>query len=128
MHWLVIGGTSESVEAAAYLTSKGTRVTVSVATDMGAALYDDFSVKLWVGYLNREQFTERMLAEKITHVLDASHPFAVEVTRTVKAVCQALGLAYFRYTRRDAMAEAPLMPEIYRVAGTADRFCRYGFY
>lgn len=116
MHWLVIGGTSESVEAAAYLTSKGTRVTVSVATDMGAALYDDFSVKLWVGYLNREQFTERMLAEKITHVLDASHPFAVEVTRTVKAVCQALGLAYFRYTRRDAMAEAPLMPEIYRVA------------
>ena len=34
MHWLVIGGTSESVEAAAYLTSKGTRVTVSVATDM----------------------------------------------------------------------------------------------
>lgn len=42
MHWLVIGGTSESVEAAAYLTSKRTRVTVSVATDMGAALYDDF--------------------------------------------------------------------------------------
>lgn len=102
MRWLIIGGTSESVDAVKYLMSKGADITVSAATDMGAALYEVFPVKLWVGYLNQERFTERMTAAAITHVLDASHPYAVEVTRTVKAVCGKLGLAYFRYTRRDA--------------------------
>ena len=49
MRWLVIGGTTESVDAVTYLVSKRADVTVSVATDMGAALCVDFSVKLWVG-------------------------------------------------------------------------------
>lgn len=60
MRWLVIGGTTESVDAVKYLVSKKADVTVSVATDMGAALYVDFSVKLWVGYLDQDQFTKRI--------------------------------------------------------------------
>ena len=59
MRWLVIGGTTESVDAVKYLVSKKADVTVSVATDMGAALYVDFSVKLWVGYLDQDQFTKK---------------------------------------------------------------------
>ena len=48
MRWLVIGGTTESVDAVKYLESKRVDVTVSAATDMGADLYGNFSVKLWV--------------------------------------------------------------------------------
>lgn len=122
MRWLVIGGTTESVDAVKYLVSKRADVTVSAATDMGAVLYGDFPVKLWVGYLNQDQFTRKMRTAKITHVLDASHPYAVEVTQTVQRVCDELGLAYFRYTRRDEMkngktaAEGNPMPEIHSVA------------
>ena len=64
MRWLVIGGTTESVDAVKYLVSKRADVTVSVATDMGAALYVDFSVKLWVGYLNQDQFTKKYRFQK----------------------------------------------------------------
>lgn len=42
MRWLVIGGTSESVDAVGYLMSKKAEVIVSAATEMGAALYDGF--------------------------------------------------------------------------------------
>ena len=116
MHWLMIGGTSESVEAVKYLISKKVDITVSAATDMGAALYKDFPVKLWIGYLNKEQFIQKMKAKNITHVLDASHPYAVEVTRTVKAACQELGLNYFRYTRRDAIDAGKMALDIYTAA------------
>ncbi len=122
MRWLVIGGTTESVDAVTYLVSKRADVTVSVATDMGAALCVDFSVKLWVGCLNQDQFTKKIQVSGITHVLDASHPYAVEVTQIVQRVCDELGLVYIRYTRRDRMKDGKaaaggnLMPEIYSVA------------
>lgn len=120
MRWLVIGGTSESVDAVGYLMSKKAEVIVSAATEMGAALYDGFDVRLWVGYLNREEFIRKMSWAGVTHVLDASHPYAVEVTRTVKAACRELGLEYFRYTRRDILSDVAAeqadqgqMPQIY---------------
>lgn len=116
MHWLMIGGTSDSVEAVKYLISKKVDITISVATDMGAALYKDFHVKLWTGYLNKTQFIQKMKEKNITHVLDASHPYAVEVTRTVKAACQELGLDYFRYTRRDTIDAGKSALDIYAVA------------
>ncbi len=120
MRWLVIGGTSESVDAVRYLLSKNADIIVSAATEMGAALYDGFDVRLWVGYLNQEAFSRKMALEGVTHVLDASHPYAVEVTRTVKAACRELGLEYFRYTRRDGFSDVlskqenqGRMPQIY---------------
>lgn len=123
MCWLVIGGTSESVDAVRYLLSKNADIIVSAATEMGAALYDSFKVKQWVGYLNQEAFTRKMALEGVTHVLDASHPYAVEVTRTVKAACRELGLEYFRYTRRDVLPDVlsgqenqGRMPKIYPAA------------
>ena len=84
MRWLIIGGTTESVDAVKYLVSKRADVTVSAATDMGAALYGDFPVKLWVGYLNQDQFTRKMQTAEITHVLDASHPYAVAIVNCHK--------------------------------------------
>lgn len=123
MRWLVIGGTSESVDAVKYLVSKKADITVSAATDMGAALYGEFLVKLWVGYLNQKQFIEKMREAGITHVLDASHPYAVEVTRTVKAACHELGVDYFRYTRRDAMDAGKWSDGMARKAEPAVKNC-----
>lgn len=116
MKWLIIGGTTESLEAVSYLLKKKVCLTVSVATDMGAALYKDHPVHMWTGRLDKDGFVDRMAAEGISHVLDTSHPYALEVTRIVKTACQELGIPYFRYTRIDVLKERKKsMPPIYRV-------------
>ena len=93
MRWLVIGGTTESLAAVAYLLSKKAEVYVSVTTDMGAGLYKKDPVTVWKGQMDAAQFEEKIRETGISHVLDASHPYAVEVTRTVRNVCRDLGIA-----------------------------------
>lgn len=122
MRWLVIGGTTESLAAVAYLLSKKAEVYVSVTTDMGAGLYEKDPVTVWKGQMDAAQFEEKIRETGISHVLDASHPYAVEVTRTVRNVCRDLGIAYFRYTRKDSMGktEAENLPKIYHVSGARE--------
>ena len=122
MRWLVIGGTTESLAAVAYLLSKKAEVYVSVTTDMGAGLYKKDPVTVWKGQMDAAQFEEKIRETGISHVLDASHPYAVEVTRTVRNVCRDLGIAYFRYTRKDSMGktEAENLPKIYHVSGARE--------
>lgn len=117
MRWLVIGGTSESLAAVEYLLGKKAEVYVSVATDMGAGLYEKYPVTVWKGPMDREQFKAKIMAAGISHVLDTSHPYAVEVTQNVKDVCENLDIPYFRYTRKDRMEKTreEKLPKIYRV-------------
>lgn len=120
MRWLVIGGTSESVAAVKYLLSKQAKIWVSAATDMGAALYGDYPVGLWTGRCHTDEFVEKMKETAITHVLDASHPYAAAVTREVKAACECLCIPYFRYTRRDVFESRADFPQIHRVKDTGE--------
>jgi precorrin-6A/cobalt-precorrin-6A reductase len=53
-----------------------------------------------------EGFTEQSLADYLGQgavdlVLDATHPFAVRITRIAHAVCMRLGIPYVRYERPD---------------------------
>ena len=105
--WLVIGGTTESVEAVSYLRGKKVDVIVSAATAMGAELYKNESVTIWQGRLDHDGFLKKMCAYQVDHVLDASHPYAVEVTKIIQQICKENNLYYVRYTRTDHLADDP---------------------
>lgn len=107
MRWLLIGGTTEAREAFDYLKKHQTWILVSSATALGTEMFKDDDCEIHEGRLDRAGFEKLMASYEITHVLDASHPYAVEVTKTVKAAARGLGLPYYRYTRAAAMAEAP---------------------
>lgn len=83
---LIFGGTTEGRELAQRLVDLGYEVTVSVATDLGAEELEGVKAKVRVGRLDEEQMT--CLIPDFDLVIDATHPYAVEVTRCVRAACR----------------------------------------
>lgn len=98
--WL-IGGTQESAELAAAIACNGTiPCIISVTTQSARSLYPDApNLQVWVGRLNQQQLEEFLQQQQISAVLDASHPYAVEISQSAIAISQKLQIPYLRYER-----------------------------
>lgn len=98
--WL-IGGTSESAELAKGLSAQKLDYIVTVTTAAAARLYPA-SARIWVGKLLPATLPTFIAQQQIRCVLDASHPFASEISRL--AIAQ--NLPYLRYERPSISAES----------------------
>lgn len=99
MIWL-IGGTSESVVIAELLTTHHQKFIVTVTTTAAVQLYQSLGKhQIFVGKLTETAMVEFIKQHQITRVIDASHPFAVNISQGVIKVCQDLALPYLRYER-----------------------------
>jgi precorrin-6A/cobalt-precorrin-6A reductase len=100
--WL-IGGTQESTELAIALAHAQIPCIVSVTTDAAQALYSDPVlvpwVDLWIGRLMPDQIGQFLQEQHIICVLDASHPFAVEISKLAIATASVHQVPYLRYER-----------------------------
>ncbi|WP_366924621.1 precorrin-6A reductase [Metallumcola ferriviriculae] len=108
---LVIGGTADSRQLAAYLSGMGAKVTLSVATPLGARVFQEKTAIELVQQIFTEETLPRFISEKnITAVVDASHPFAIQVSQLAQRVCGDLGLPYLRFERPElGFPEHPLL-------------------
>lgn len=104
MKILLFGGTSEGRRLAQWLHAHKIPFLLSVATDYGASLVDA-DLPVHVGRLDGDSMKALIQSEGITHVIDATHPYAAVVTRTIGAVCQEVGLPNHRLLREDDTAE-----------------------
>lgn len=95
--WL-IGGTSDSVAIASLLAANDLSYVVSVATQAAQALYT-VDTQVAIGCMDRDQMQCFCRQENIRAVVDASHPYAVEVSRSAIAIADQLGIGYLRYER-----------------------------
>jgi precorrin-6A/cobalt-precorrin-6A reductase len=101
---LLLSGTSEGPLLARALLTAGFEVRATVTRaeareNLFGPLLDDMVVEA-------RGFTEESLAGFLAHrgadlVLDATHPFAVRITRIARAVCLRLGVPLVRYERPD---------------------------
>lgn len=99
MIWL-IGGTSSSREVADLLREESYDFIISVATSYGKKLYD-ISDKVVEVRMDREQMVEFIRKNNITTVIDATHPYAIEVSSNAMQACEAFeGISYIRYERK----------------------------
>lgn len=97
--WL-IGGTAESVFLAEALAHSQISCVVSVTTEAARSLYPNASTLLvWVGNLSFVNLDKFLQQQQVVAVLDASHPYAVEISKNAIAVCQKLQIPYLRYER-----------------------------
>jgi precorrin-6A/cobalt-precorrin-6A reductase len=97
--WL-IGGTQESAQLARAIAQANFSCTVSVTTASACTLYAPApSLRVWVGRLNESQIEEFLQQQQIVAVLDASHPYAVEISQNAIAASQRLQIPYLRYER-----------------------------
>ena len=103
---LLFAGTTEGREIAEALTGAPVTVTVSVATEYGETLIAPAgNVHVLHGRKNAEQI-EALLKETGAELLiDATHPYAVEVTETLKAVSERTETEYLRVVRGSQDAE-----------------------
>lgn len=96
---LLAGGTTESVAIAKLLTNAGHHILVSQATEIGLDLPDSPFLRLRRGRLDAQGFEELLRRERIDAVVDASHPFAVQLRSTLKAACRHRGIVRIRFER-----------------------------
>lgn len=96
---LLFGGTGETVPLAEALVANGHRVVVSMAT--GQPLQDPLphGVKRRSGMLDARAMVALFQEESIDRVVDATHPFAVLASRTIREACRMATLPYERYER-----------------------------
>ncbi len=98
--WL-IGGTSESAILAKAIIAAKIPCVVTVTTETAKNLYPLSSplLKIRVGYLDDNTILPFLQQQQITAILDASHPFAVEISKSAIATATEYNILYLRYER-----------------------------
>lgn len=97
MSLLILGGTAEARALAQSLQDlPGARVSLAGATRHALPL--PLPTRRG-GFGGADGFADYLRAEKITAVLDATHPFAARITARSRAVCDQLGVPYRQLLR-----------------------------
>lgn len=124
---LVIGGTSEGRVIAGELAVMGFKVLVSTATGYGAALASGDRIDVVNGCLNREGLSELIISRGIKVLVDASHPFANEISANAEEASVLAGVRYIRYARPETEFLANHLVELADTFKTAAyRACEKG--
>lgn len=95
--WL-IGGTKDSAAIANLLKDSAIPFVVTVTTTTAQSLYVDATTVV-VGCMDATQMACFCQHHQIKGVIDASHPYATEVSRQAIAVAAELNIPYLRYER-----------------------------
>ncbi len=98
MIW-IIGGTTEGRLVSETLKHKNQAFCLSVATDLGEKTYQGLTPYFFKGRLDGSGFKKKFLENKVDWVIDASHPHALEVSKSVIEVCKDLNIHYTRFER-----------------------------
>ncbi len=99
---LLFAGTTEGREIAEGCRGKDIELTVSVATEYGETLIESAdNVHVVSGRKDGNGIAALIRDTGAELVIDATHPYAAEVTKTLKAVCEAEGVAYWRVLRQE---------------------------
>ncbi len=109
---MVIGGTQDSREILKYLSKKKTPYLVTTATSYGAGLASRSGEgEVLQGRLNISNMVSIIKEKGIKAIIDASHPFAVDVSQNALEAAQRAEIKYYRYQRPPSIL--PSSPFIY---------------
>ena len=95
---LIFGGTTEGRLLAEYCLSIGLSADISAATEYGGSLLPG-EMKVYTGRLSAAEMTKLLERSNYYAVIDATHPYAVEVSHNIRIACTAAQTAYYRLIR-----------------------------
>ena len=89
---LLFAGTTEGRELAEFLDRQGVSCHVCAATEYGGQLLDEGTCghKIHSGRLDEAGMEALMRQEEIRMAVDATHPYAAQVSRQIRALCGIL--------------------------------------
>ncbi len=104
---LVLAGTSEGRQSAIDLEKESRKVMAATATAYGGELLEkDFQGEISTRPLGLEAMTELINRKDVIKVIDATHPFAEEVSKNAREACRLAGIEYERLEREGSHVEA----------------------
>lgn len=90
---ILFGGTSEGRTIAELLGKKQINTLVCVATQYGEGLLTSSgTLRVCKGRMDSAQMSALLVREKPRLIIDATHPFALEVSKNIGLACQQLGI------------------------------------
>jgi precorrin-6A/cobalt-precorrin-6A reductase len=98
MRVLVLGGTTEASALARSLADAGLDAVFSYAGRTDAPVAQPLPLRVG-GFGGVDGLCDYLRVEKITHLVDATHPFAAQMTRHAVAACDAQGVCYLALER-----------------------------
>ncbi|OOM80427.1 cobalt-precorrin-6A reductase [Clostridium sp. BL-8] len=97
-------GTSEGRKILELINKYTNNIAVSTATTYGGELLKEFDIKvLNTKPLNKEEMLSWIKVNEIEVLVDASHPYAQEVTKTALQCTKELNIKFIRYEREGAL-------------------------
>ena len=96
---LVLAGTGESRQIIKELKRLSFEVMASVVTDYGHDLLRELGIEIHQQMLDREMMLELIKKEKIEMIVDATHPFAKNVSLNALFAAKRAGINYLRFQR-----------------------------
>ena len=105
---LIFAGTTEGRRLAETLSENnfGYQVILHTATEYGLEVLPEQlpGIRTEAGRLAMEEMAERIRTEKIDVVVDATHPYAVEVSKNIRGACEEAQVEYVRLLRKEGAA------------------------
>ena len=121
---VVIAGTTEGRQILEMFNKKGLFMAATVATETGRQALSGVpgieGTKVFTGRRDEGGFTRLFQALSPRFVVDASHPFAGQVSHTVLCVCRSLDIPCLRYIRGGGSWVPPDENNILTAANAAD--------
>lgn len=98
---LIYAGTTEGRKLAKYLVQRKVRVHVCVATAYGESLLPEGEyISVTHERMDRDKMQNFIKEYDPLYVIDATHPYAREVTENLKMACEQCKVSYLRLLRR----------------------------
>ena len=120
---LVLAGTQDGREIAAGLREAGYEVIASVVSEYGRDLVAQSGVPVQAAAMNEQELQQFVIQHGIRLMIDATHPYAVNVSRNARQVAANLHIPCLRYERPDSAlpiyAKLVLAPDMQRAAEMA---------
>lgn len=133
---LVLGGTTEAKQVIELLIKENFKLVVSTAYDFAKEYIPNSPlIELVTGKLDSDAL-QRLIKEKsINAVVDATHPFAIEISKNAEQACLYAGIKYLRLERGDTRhdieeeyARVQRVDSIVEAAKTASNIGRVVFF
>ena len=97
---IVFAGTTEGYALCRFLAENKVSVYACAATEYGGSILEENEfLHVNAGRLDTEDMEELFMRETPEIVLDATHPYAAEVTKNIRKACENAGVSYQRVLR-----------------------------
>lgn len=125
---LVIAGTQDGRELVQKILAIGVKVAASVVSSYGEKLLANGNDNLIINDkpLNESELNDYLNVNHVTMIVDASHPYAVNVSKNAMLAAQRTGVPYIRYERDVSKLNYDKLQLVYSYEEAAETAAKLG--